>query len=515
MFFNMPHFNRNKLLKINAITSLFCQIITLVCGFILPRLIIDNYGSAVNGLIASITQFLGIIALCEFGMGAVVPASLYKPLANKDNDQISKVVISSERFYRKIAIFMLVYVVVLTICYPLIIDGFSFLYTASLIIIIASCTFAQYYFGITYSLLIAADQSQYITYILNSITIIVNLILSYIFIQYGYSIHVVKLLSSIVFICRPLFYVIYVKKHYIINKKVSYRKEPIRQKWNGVAQHIAYTVQEKTGFMILSFMATLEEVSIYSVYFLIMEGVRSFIYSITSSLTSFLGNIIAKDERETLISSFNKIEWSLHNIIVLLFSSAAILVVPFIKVYTIGICDANYIVPIFPYVICAAVACRCLQLPYNIVVQAAGHFKETQNSAILEPVIDIVLSILLVTHFGLIGVAIGMLVSIFYRMMYLSLYLTSHILYISKKQLFKRLFVDFILSVSIFSLCSFISLDKITYFAWIVMAVKVVGIAIIVTIFVNVLFYKENMISLAYRLHLNIKCFPFKNKYHG
>ena len=141
--------NRDTLLKINSTTSLLYQVVVLVCGFILPKLIITNYGSAVNGLISSITQFLGIVALLEMGMGAVVPASLYKPLANKDNDEISKIVVSSERFYRKIAAAMLVYILILTVTYPFIVDGFSFLYTAFLMVIIASSTFAQYYFGIS------------------------------------------------------------------------------------------------------------------------------------------------------------------------------------------------------------------------------------------------------------------------------------------------------------------------------------------------------------------------------
>ena len=175
----MDFSNRNSLLKVNTVASFTYQLVTLVCGFILPRLIIGNYGSSVYGLITSITQFLGIIALCELGMGAVVPASLYKPLAKKDNDAISKVVVSSERFYRKIAFFMVLYVIGLTVFYPMIVDEFPFLYTASLIVIIASSTFAQYYFGITYSLLLTADQRQYITYFVNGGTIIINLILSF------------------------------------------------------------------------------------------------------------------------------------------------------------------------------------------------------------------------------------------------------------------------------------------------------------------------------------------------
>ena len=483
--------SRNKLLKVNSIASLTYQLITLVCGFILPRLFIGYYGSAVNGLVSSVTQFLGIIALCELGMGAVVPASLYKPLADKDNDAISRVVVSSERFYRKIAILMILYVIGLTVFYPMIVDEFSFIYTASLIVIIASSSFAQYYFGITYSLLLTADQKQYITYIVNGGTIIINLILSFILIKLGSSIHVVKLVSSLIFITRPVFYSIYVRQHYNLDKSIQYDIEPIKQKWNGVAQHLAYTVQEKTGVVVLSVMATLEAVSVYSVYFLIMSGLRGLIYSVTSSLTSFLGNILAKGEIDTLQRNFNRIEWAMHTITLLCFSSAAILVIPFVTVYTAGITDANYIVPVFPFLICAAVACRCLQLPYNIVVQAAGHFKETQNSAIIEPVIDIILSVLLVGKYGLSGVAIGMLISIIYRMLYLSLYLTRHIIHSSKRQLIKRLIVDVLLMGSVIAACSWIHLGHVSYLSWILMAIQVLFVASFVTLVINFVFYNR------------------------
>jgi hypothetical protein len=45
----------------NTITSLVNQIVSVMCGFILPRMILGTYGSNVNGLVNSITQFLGVI----------------------------------------------------------------------------------------------------------------------------------------------------------------------------------------------------------------------------------------------------------------------------------------------------------------------------------------------------------------------------------------------------------------------------------------------------------------------
>ena len=69
-----------KKLLMNTSASLIFEISTIVTGFIIPRLILSSYGSEVNGLVNSITQFLGIISFLELGVGSVIQSSLYKPL---------------------------------------------------------------------------------------------------------------------------------------------------------------------------------------------------------------------------------------------------------------------------------------------------------------------------------------------------------------------------------------------------------------------------------------------------
>ena len=53
---------------LNAITSVMLQMATVVCGFVLPRMILAHYGSDVNGLVQSISQFMGYIVLAELGV---------------------------------------------------------------------------------------------------------------------------------------------------------------------------------------------------------------------------------------------------------------------------------------------------------------------------------------------------------------------------------------------------------------------------------------------------------------
>ena len=167
--------SRGKKLAYNTISSLLLQLTNVISGFIVPRLILGAFGSNVNGLVNSITQFLGVITLLDLGVGAVVQSALYKPLANNDNKTISKIYVSANRFFKKLALILLMYVLILIALYPFLVNkSFGFIYTATLIGAICISSFAQYYFGIVNSILLSADQKGYIQYSAHIIAIIIN-----------------------------------------------------------------------------------------------------------------------------------------------------------------------------------------------------------------------------------------------------------------------------------------------------------------------------------------------------
>ena len=79
---------RSKRAIYNIITNLILQAATILYGFVVPKVIIDTFGSDVNGLVTSITQFLGYITFLESGFGPVVKAMLYNVIAKKDHKSI-------------------------------------------------------------------------------------------------------------------------------------------------------------------------------------------------------------------------------------------------------------------------------------------------------------------------------------------------------------------------------------------------------------------------------------------
>ncbi len=488
---------RKKRLFYNTFSSLIFQVTTIVCGFILPRLILNAFGSNVNGLVNSITQFLGIISFLELGVGAVVQSALYKPLAEKKQNEVSKIIVSANNFFRRIAQILLIYVVFLVFFYPIFVSkDYDFTYTATLIVAISISSFAQYYFGIVNRLLLTADQRGYVQYNAQTIAVIGNTVACYILIAIGCNIQVVKLVTSLIYLLQPFFIHLYIRDHYKINMKIKYDKEPIPQKWNGIAQHIAAVILDGTDTVVLTLFATLADVSIYSVYYLVVKGVKQLFMSMTNGITSLIGELWARQELSELKKTFGWTEWVIHTGTTFVFGVTAVLIVPFVEVYTLGIHDANYIQPLFATLIVAANAGHCLRLPYNIMILAAGHYKQTQSNYIIAAALNIVISILAVKRWGLVGVAIGTLIAMAYQTIWMAWYDSRNIIKWPLKNFFKQITVD---AISVF-ICSIISsffcMHFVTYLGWIVNAIEVSVTWLFIMFIINLIFYRDKIFGL-------------------
>lgn len=483
---------KNNIFFYNLLCPLIFQIVNIICGFILPRMILGYFGSDVNGLLNSIIQFLSIISFLELGMGAVIQSSLYKPLADNNNIEISKVVSSADKFFRKIGCILIIYIIILMIFYPLLIQKqYSFLYSGFLILAISVKYIAQYFFGIVNRLLLIADQKAYIQYNIQTVSIVLNTMFCYILICFNASIQLVYLTTSIVFLIQPLMLQYYVKKYYKIKRNIKYKVEPIKQKWNGIAQHISYIVIESTDILILSMCSTLSNISIYAIYLLPLKGVKQLFLSMTAGIQALIGNLWAKQDLVELRKVFAWTEWLIHTGTTLIFTLTAVLIVPFVQVYTHGVNDANYVQPLFGVLLVAANSGHCLRLPYNIMILAAGHYKQTQHNYIIAAVMNVAISIICVKQFGLIGVTLGTLAAMVYQTVWMAWYNSKNFIHWPMRNFVKQICVDAVSAVGIYWLGSMLQMTDVSYVAWVVLAVEVTAIGGIVVLVVNGVFYRE------------------------
>lgn len=490
-----------KKLVLNTILSLLLQVTTVICGFILPRQMLEYYGSDVNGLVQSIARFLSIVSFLELGVGQVIQSGLYKSLSVGDMDSVSKVLKSGTDYFRKIAFTMLGYILILVLLSPYIFEEkYGWTYTAMLILAMGISSFAQYYFGLIDSILLSADQNGYVQFAIKIILNIFNVVIVMHLIRQGNTIQMVKIASAAIFLFGPIMIRWYINRNYKIDRKIVYTEEPIKQKWNGIAQHIATVVLEGTDVIILTVFSTLTNVSIYSVYSMVIAGVRQLYNSATAGIQSMIGGLWASGENDRLESVFQVIEIILHLTVVFLFSCVAVLIVPFIEVYTFGITDCDYIQPIFALILTVAYAIRCLRTPYNILVLAAGHYKQTQSCHIIAAIMNIVISIIAVLYWGLIGIAIGTLLAFAYQTVWMMVYTSKKILKRSMYKVLKQVLIDVLAVVLVYVSTMWISMSGFGYLGWFVMAVKVAGIAFFVIAVMVLLFYSSQVKKIYHKL---------------
>lgn len=490
----------NKL-KINSLVSFVYQFLTIAIGLVLPRFILKAYGSEVNGLQASIGQFLSIINFLELGVGSVVQSALYRPLAEKDYSKISELLSAAQSFFNKLAAILILYVIILLLIFPKVVNSpLDFYSTSFLILSMSMGLFAQFYFGITNQLLLNADQLNYVQISVQIITIILNAIFTVILIILGFSIVFVKFITGLIFLIRPLFLSYYVKKNYTINTNQPFTANSIPQKWNGMAQHISFVVFESTDITVLSLASSLQNVSIYTVYNFVISGMKMLILSLTGGLKSFFGFILARDDIETANLHFSRIEWLLHNLIIYIFAMIASLIVPFVMLYTRGITDVNYRQPLFSFILVLAQMIYCIRSPYHTIVLSAGHYKQTQTSSVIEALLNLIISICAVNFFGLIGVALGTLIAAFYRTIYLARYLSNNILFRDFKVFIKQILIDILIFSTIIALNFIIKFSVYDYLTWIIYAI-ILGVGgLVCMLLINIIFYNEMIMNEVQKL---------------
>ena len=490
--------DRYYLAKLNIVTTLFSKIVVIVCGFIVPRIMIGAFGSETYGATVSISNFLAYITLLEGGIGGVARSALYKPLYDKNLLKVSLILNELNRFFNWIALFFVAYTIGV---------AYSFYYVSNitalnqgetfwLVVVISISTIIQYFIGVKYTILLQADQRSYVVNVIYMVTTVLNVVVLVILLLFESNLIMVKLFSSIVYVLRPVFVYMYVKKEYNLVQCVE--RSPLEQKWTGMGQHFAFFMHSNTSVMVLTIFNNLSSVAVYSVYNMVVSQIENITKSFTSGIEALFGNIIAEQNFNELKRIFGYYELLIHSVSTILFSCTIVLIVQFISLYTKGIVDTEYNVPLFAMVLSITAMLYCFRLPYHSVIVAIGHFSETKVAAYGEVLINVFISTILVFEYGLNGVAIGAMLATAFRFLYYVFYLRDKILNINLLYFAKRITLNFVDVLVIYYISKYYIINKIidSYFEWFKCGFFVFLLSIFVTLFINIVFYKREMIFL-------------------
>lgn len=486
---------RQRRAKINAASTLLNQLVATLCGVLIPWLMIDAFGSEAYGATTSIAQFLSYISLLEGGIGRAARGEMYKPLADGDTENISRVYMAVKRFFNTIGMAFLVYAFILAFCYYDIADVaiFSRDYIFWLVLAITVGKFAEFMGGYSNITLFNADQRQYVSNVTVIATALLNVLLVALLCRAGCDLLWVKIGSSLVFVIKPVVYSLYRKKHYTILP--TKQRAKLKNQWTAIGQHIAYFVQTNVAIFVLTVFADLKLVAVYSVYHMISFSLRNIVTSFGGGMEAMFGDMIARNEMDALEKAYKRYKMILTMLTVTLFGTAMVLILPFVRLYTAGVTDTNYIHPLFAGILLLGDALYCLTLPcYNLPI-AAGKLKESRSGAYAEALIGVVVSVVLVFWNPLLGVAIGAFASMLFKSVYLIFFAGRQVLYVRP---WKMLW-DFVFTTAVLALIAWGGNYLVSYFAiynyvtWILYGFATVAVMGLLAIVLGFLLYPGAM----------------------
>ena len=108
---------------------------------------------------------------------------------------------------------------------------------------------------------------------------------------------------------------------------------------------------------------------------------------------------------------------------------------------------------------------------------------------------NIVISVISVSAWGVIGVSMGTLVAMAYQTVWMAWYNSKNLLHWPFRNFLKQLLVDMSTVVLCVISTRWIHMNTVSYFGWVLMAIKTVCIVFAIVFIINAIFYRNRVLS--------------------
>ena len=398
---------RSKKVLINSIFGMAGYAILMLSNFITRSVFVDQLGLSMAGVDTTFKNFLQVLSLAELGLSTGLLYKLYKPIEEKNNREIKRVLNFYKQAYKVIASVFMGGAVVLAFVVNFFIEDTdkSPLYISFLFILYAGDTVASYLFA-NRKALIVADQNNYLVNrndaFIALITLISQVTLLYLtksFIVYA----VVKIVCRL--IGASLIGNKFKKMYPEIAKDKSKetitgdeRKSLIKNMSAMLCHRIGGVSVTATGSAITSKMLGTVQAGIYGNYTIITTALMQLVTQVFNGVTASFGNIITVESKETIYKRFKLLYFFNYLIFSFFTVSVGVIVQPFMMLWMHG--DPN---SLFQNRTVVLLLCYFYIFGIRRVVlmakDSAGLFRQDQWFAILEAVLNIVMSVVFVLWF--------------------------------------------------------------------------------------------------------------------
>lgn len=481
--------SKGKLIFKNIFYGAGTRLVILALGMILPRLFITSFGSEMNGLLSTTTQIFTYLALVEAGIGNSTINALYKPLDDKNYSEANSIMCEARAYYRRVSLLYGAGIIAFSIIYPLLANSSISKWTIfGIVALQGAANFVGYYFTAVYSQLLAADGKKYISENVTFVSsVLINLIkivmimlgLNVIMVQLGHLIINVLKIPVLSFICK--------RKYSWLDFSQQASKGKLKERGAFIIHEASGTIFNNTDVFIISVFCSFEMASVYTVYNMVFSALTS----LMSTANSGLGFIFGQNQykgRERLVKIYDVYSTVYSMVAFIVFTVSAVLIVPFVKLYTNGVSDVNYLMVGLPILFTVINLMSSVRMVAVSLITVSGHADTTKRRSMAEAMINLVSSLILVNIFGIYGVLLGTIFALIYRANDLIIYANRKILNRNPLYEYKSIIIYSVVFAIIWIAFKYITLDIDSYLAF-------AGYGIFITLIVAVIYMVVTLIT--------------------
>lgn len=430
----------------NILYGFGSKLIILVLGVVIPRIVILSYGSELNGFLSTITQIFTYFALFEAGIGNSAVNALYSPLEKRDYNLANMVVGQARSYYRKATGVYTLVVALFAFIYPFLMpSGLERALMIKIILLQGAPHAISYYFCAIYEQLLMADGKRYISENIHLILHILTSISKIILILCGFDIVAVQLMFFVISLIKIPVVVFYCRRQYPwLSFSIKENENLLKERSAFVVHEVSSAIFSNTDVFVVSIFCGFEMASVYTIYNMVFSSLNSLVNTANSGLGFVLGRTLDKSI-ETRRKIFDIYSSMYTFIVFVIMTTATVLSVPFVALYTQNVDDVNYIIKGIPVLFgLINVMSGARAIPSRLIA-VSGHARYTQNRSLIEMVINIVSSIILVCFFDIFGVLLGTIIALLYRMNDIIIYANRRILSRTSRKTYTCLIIYLVL----------------------------------------------------------------------
>lgn len=485
------------------IVQLLSNILPGIFAIILNNLIITRFGSEVNGLLATFSQILVFLTIFEGALSLATNVKLYSPYLDNDFDRINEFLTATRIIFFRIGIFVLAMTLIIPFFLPFFIRSSIDDSTIKLLFMILGFNLCIKFFTTSkYQVLFYVAQKEYIINSAGVIIELLSLMVSIYVLLKGGDILTIKSIAFIIGLIRvPTIFMLFKRNFPRANFKSENPNYSISKSTSDVLyQNFTFLIFNSTDLIVISTLINTLSASVYAVYNMIFTFIKRIILAFVLAPFNAFGQLAASGNNFELLRLYKLFQFFSISLTTILLTSTNILVIPFIRLYTRGVSDINYVNHVFSFLFTIYVFFEITSNILGLMSNSAGKFKEMKSISAIGAVLNIVFTLIFVKPLYLNGVLLGSIVG-YSVMLYFQIKLV-HIEFLKGglRQFLMLLFQNIALSTILVFLSFQLNIVLNNYLDFFLLSISVTTLISIIVVFVNIVFHRKTFNELTSHL---------------